>query len=116
MSHHYPNLSQIPLRISQSVTESPSLKSTDSSQTSTFGVRPVIPASYTVDTDLNSLHSSISTEKNTAGAGSGGGGGCGGASNGGYFLKNNDFSTTFNVSPQCLTNISNNNKEAYSIL
>uniref|UniRef100_A0A0N5AMH9 ZP domain-containing protein n=1 Tax=Syphacia muris TaxID=451379 RepID=A0A0N5AMH9_9BILA len=100
LPHPHPNINHLPLSLPDGVIESPSLKSTDSSQTSTFGIRPTIHTSYTVDTDLNSIHSSVSVEKNA-----------------GYFIKTAEVPPPqFNLQNSCLTNITSSGKEAYSIL
>uniref|UniRef100_A0A0M3IMZ6 Uncharacterized protein n=1 Tax=Ascaris lumbricoides TaxID=6252 RepID=A0A0M3IMZ6_ASCLU len=92
-------LGQLPPQFNSDPLDTPSSTSPASLRPSTFGSRPYMTNSTTMETDLNSPHSSVMTERNTA-----------------DFSRNDGFPLHPNTESAIFTNIHQSERESYSIL
>uniref|UniRef100_A0A915BMK1 ZP domain-containing protein n=1 Tax=Parascaris univalens TaxID=6257 RepID=A0A915BMK1_PARUN len=92
-------LGQLPVQFNSDPLDTPSSTSPASQRPSTFGSRPYMTNSTTMETDLNSPHSSVMTERNTA-----------------DFSRNDGFPLHPNTESAIFSNIHQSERESFSIL
>ncbi|VDM38354.1 unnamed protein product [Toxocara canis] len=90
---------QLPPQFNGDSSDTPSPKSPTSLRPTTFGSRPYMTNSTTIETDLNSAHSSVVTDRNA-----------------GEFSRSDEFPLPPRVENAVFSSMSQNERESYSIL
>ncbi|KHN87663.1 hypothetical protein Tcan_11303 [Toxocara canis] len=90
---------QLPPQFNGDSSDTPSPKSPTSLRPTTFGSRPYMTNSTTIETDLNSAHSSVVTDRNA-----------------GEFSRSDEFPLPPRIENAVFSSMSQNERESYSIL